>query len=683
MVSVSDNLVPPAVEVARKWLKRDRDEQAQRDLQIRRLDNAYDAGLSNLDSGGKEGYTLTTTLKDPSATAGQGSNPRFSEVPVAMVRAITEDWKSIMAITPNYLCPPTRPGEDASEREADRREEIVAGIYWDSAIDFCVQQGAHYRSLHGAELLYALPDPEDKRVRIETRSPYRSYARLLSARRDLMYMGWDWEDYTDSVLAQWPGLEQHLTEQHGVYRNGRIVKFPDMLTMTEWYDRTNRIVMAKDVWVPDMPWVEHNWGFVPGQVVPNILGVGLWGQPDVLHAVHLSQLTSELLSMLLDGVFQGVYDPAIIFDDNPIGTVNLGPHEVLQLSRNARTGSLRQNVKLPEGSLILDMMERMARLASGWPKVQSSEMDSPIISGKAFVAAQGPVAARAAVKMQVAGRSLERVTGYAMRLYEHHFPKQAITLTTIPSGVRNSVVADRGAVGGLFTFVPETDIAGNYVVVCNYPPGGADQYRSTIEQLQLMEAEVISVETVRQNRPGINAKAEEMRVQRQKMQKAQADAQMATMMAQAQLQLQQSMMAPPAEVGSAPSPGPSAPVPPGVPSEGAGPTLAMEPAGAPARREAVAGARETQGRWERVTRQEVRAEMAAVRPIRGRVFLLGAVARMGWTTGMIEIGLTDMIDKATITQKTRFGREGRLVFQEVPADQMPQENAVLEITPAG
>ena len=109
--------------------------------------------------------------------------------------------------------------------------------------------------------------------------------------------------------------------------------------------------------------------------------------------------------------------------------------------------------------------------------------------------------------------------------------------------------------------------------------------------------------------------------------------------------------------------------------------MGMAPAEAPARTTAVAGAMENQGRWERVTRQEVRIEVAAVKPIRGRVFLTGAIARMGFTTGLIEMKLTDMLDKATLTQKTSFGREGRLLIEEAPPN-LERNEAVIEITPA-
>jgi len=683
MVSALDKTVPPAVATARRWLERDRAENQVRDQQIRRLNNAYDAALYNLDAGSGE-TVMTRTLTDSTATAGQGSTPRFSEVPVPMVRAIVEDWKSIMAITPNYLCPPTSPGEEASERAADLREKIVSGIYWDSSLDMRIQEGAHYRSLHGAELLHCLPSPEDHRVRIDTRSSYRSYARLLNAQRDLMYMAWDWEELTDYVLEMWPQIEALLGPEDGVKKKGAKTSYPERITMTEWYDRTNRIVMVHDKWVDGMPWAEHKWGFVPGQVVPNIPGVGLWSQPDVVPAVHLSQLYAELLSMGVDGIFQTIYDVPILFDDNRVEKITVGTHEALQMSKDAHTGSLRSNVKIPETHLLLEVLERVARLGSGWPKTQSSEMDSPIISGKAFVAAQGPVAARAAIKLVTSAVCLEKVTGYAMRLYEHHFPNETISLMTVPSGVRTSVVADRNAVGGPFTFVPKRDINRNYLVRVNFPPGGADQYRATIEQLQLLEQGVISVETMRQNRPGIDPKAEEMRVDREHRKKATQAAEDQALMMQTQLALQAQ-----AQAAMAPAAGPPAPAGEGVvqggqqgpPGQQPGPVMGMAPAEAPARAAAGAGAMENQGRWERVTRQEVRIEVAAVKPIRGRVFLTGAIARMGFTTGLIEMRLTDMLDKATLTQKTSFGREGRLLIEEAPPN-LERNEAVIEITPA-
>jgi len=671
MVNVSDRILPAAVVSAQRWLKKERTANLGRDLAIRRLNNAYDTRLSDLDAG-QEDYTFTRTLKDEPKRPGEteGSTPRYSEVPVPMVRAITEDWKSVMAVTPNHYCPPVSPGDDTSEREAERRENIVSGIYWDSQLDFRMQEDAHYRSLHGGSLRYALPDPSDKRVRIEARSSYKTYARLKNARRDLMFMAWDWDEDTEYVLDQFPGVERYfINNVEGWELKGERLSYPDKVTMTEWYDEKNRLVMVNDTWIEAMPWAVHNWGFVPGQVVPNIVGVGLWGQSDALYAVHLAQLYSETLSMMQDGIFQTIYDIPIIFDDNAVGKIQIGPHEALQMSSGAHTGTLRGNVKMPEGNLILDILERTARLGAGWPKVQSSEMDSPIISGKAFVAAQGPVAARAAIKHIVSAISLERVTGYALRLYEHHFPDDEIELYTVPGAVRTSVVADRTAMGSQVRFVPSRDIGGVYWVVINFPPGGADQYRATIEQLQLMEAGVVSVETVRQARPGINPKVERVRTDREFREKAALQAEGATIMAQAQMAMQAQMAAgmqgggPAGPPGAAPAGPPGGQPGPAAPSAGAGgPPPAVNVERAQPQAPTPGG---TEQGWPRVTRAAVRAELAAVRPLRGRVFLMGAIARLGWTTGMIEIGLSDMVDKATITQKTTYGKQGRLVFQQV------------------
>ena len=106
--------------------------------------------------------------------------------------------------------------------------------------------------------------------------------------------------------------------------------------------------------------------------------------------------------------------------------------------------------------------------------------------------------------------------------------------------------------------------------------------------------------------------------------------------------------------------------------------LPLEAAGMGGRRQAVSGALENQGKFDRVSKQEVLADLARVEPIRGRVFLTGAIARMGWTTGLINVGLTDMIDKATITQKSRYGREGRLIIEQVGEETRPNQ-AIVEV----
>jgi hypothetical protein len=59
---------------------------------------------------------------------------------------------------------------------------------------------------------------------------------------------------------------------------------------------------------------------------------------------------------------------------------------------------------------------------------------------------------------------------------------------------------------------------------------------------------------------------------------------------------------------------------------------------------------------------------------------MGAIARLGWSTGVIEVGLTDMVDKATLAQKTSFGRQGRLIFQKIDEDSPPNAR-LIDVTP--
>ncbi len=61
----------------------------------------------------------------------------------------------------------------------------------------------------------------------------------------------------------------------------------------------------------------------------------------------------------------------------------------------------------------------------------SSELDSSIISGKAFTAAQGPVAARAALKAHRHGEYMQRVNSFALMLYDKLYPNEEIEILRV------------------------------------------------------------------------------------------------------------------------------------------------------------------------------------------------------------------------------------------------------------
>jgi len=172
--------MPEPVLKARRWLKKERTDDDLRDNEIEKLAAAYDGWIWSLTQGVYGNKQITPTLQDLDKQE-TDDQFRYAEVAINLVKPMVEDWKSVMGILPSIKCPPARPGDTVSQRRADKREKIIEGIWTDSNMTEQFLDGAHYRTLYGAEVVYALPEPEEKRVRIRVASPYRCHARRLPA----------------------------------------------------------------------------------------------------------------------------------------------------------------------------------------------------------------------------------------------------------------------------------------------------------------------------------------------------------------------------------------------------------------------------------------------------------------------------------------------------------------------
>ncbi len=677
---MATDTIPIPVARALKWLNNDKSEYGDaRDSEIRCMQAAYDGHLFDLDKYAYRNSSLTDI--DPAERAGAGAGPRLTELNAPFVRGAVEDWKAICGIVPSFTIPPEDPSDPASQSRADFIEKIVYAIASDSDLESQVIMGAHYSTLFGAKIMTVFPFLDEKRVRLEIRSPYRAYARPIDRRGNLMYVAFDYDEYTEVVLEQYPEVE-------AMFRGKAERSRPETVTVTEWWDQDYRMLLINRAWVPGMPMVRHNLGFVPARVVQNIVGPGFWGRSDVYQILHITQLYSELISMVQDAMYRSVYDPPIIFDDNEIKTLDVRMGEAIQLSANARVGTLRSNVQVPEANAMLALLEHLARIGSGWPEVLSSTMDSDVISGKAFVAAQEPVAARAALRHIIDARNMEACMGMALRMYERLWPNDEISIFMVPGGVRTNIIPTAGkAEATRVTFVPSRDIAGKYDVVCTYPTSGADTYRETIRQLQLKNAGLLSDETFWQINRGFDSEAEIARLERQAIRDAQRQAAAQSIMADAQMQAQIRMAMQLAQIQQGVQAQQAGAAPEGMmgqPEAAAGAVPQMVGAGEaetettaappiPAQPTPAAAAR-------RATLAEVRNAIAAVTGLRGRVFVGGQIVSTGMTEGPIEIWLTDMQDKGPIFQQTLLGRQKRFLVHALDPDNPPTIQLV-EITP--
>jgi hypothetical protein len=695
-MQLSQGSVPPAVESARRWMQRDNPTVSQRDREIERLSTAYEGRLFNLEDSTRPGE-LSATLKDTrkKQAAQDDAGHRATEIEVNLVRPLIEDWKSVVGIIPTVGIPSRNPGDPEAQRSADLRERIIGATWTASNMVMRFLEGAHAQLLFGSQIPYVVPDPDLDVVEIRVKTPYRAYARAQTDGVALHYLGFQTDEDSELLFDLYPNLHKVIKGE----KRGDITVYPDEFTVTEWMDKDHRFFLVDGQWIEDLPYVEHKWGFVPGVVIPNVVGTGnIWSHPEVTQVIGIAQIMSETISMAHDGLFQQVYDTPVLFDDRPVTQLTSGPYEALQLSSDAKIQMLHGGQSSPEVSQALATLERYFRLVGGWPSVLSSELDSSIVTGKAFVAAQGPVSARAAVKHLVMAACYQRINSFALAIWEKVFRNQKMELFRVDGSVPLSMFPNAGRNASEFvTFQPKKDIAGQYENTLSFNAAGTDQYRHIISLLQLKEAEVLSTEYVRQSIPGVDSKEETARIEAEFQRKIQRElgAQQAAMQAQAQQQMQ--MMAAQQQMAGAGQQQAQAPGQPG----GAPPPPQEQAAQPPAALRAIPGGRGEQQAPQqapqspsrstptgnRITLQQARDQFTRVKPVRGRIFLGGAIVEQGYSEGPIDVFLTEANDWSAILSQTRLGAQKRLVRHvmrktEDGTPDMPNEQ-VIEVTPAG
>jgi len=662
---------PEAVKTAKKWLQKTASEDASRDAEYEKLAAAYDGFLFDLEQGDmtKRDSIISRTLKDDGSTDDGGDN--FYEIPANMVRPLTEDWKSVIGVLPTVYVPPTQSGDPASSMNANKRERILEAIDFDSAMSIHFMEGAHYQTLYGCQIHQCVPDPDMKRVRKRVLSPYRAHARTGLDGINLHYLAFDWDEDTDLLVEEYPGLKAMLKKEDG--------EWPETMKVTEWNDKNHRLFLVDGKYVEDLPLVTHNWGFVPAVVIPNIIGTGsLWSRSDAQQAVYMTQIFSEVISMQHDALFQQVHDQVMVFADKPVTQFGVGPHQFTQFEREAKVNMLHAGVALPDVSASLAVLERLIRLQGGWPEVMSSQLDSSVISGKAFNAAQGPVQARAALKHIIMAEYMQRNNSFALMLYDKLFPNEEIEILRVTGGVSTNIFPKAGRNGSEYiTFTPSRDINGRYDNLLTFSPTGTDRYRQAIEWLQYAEAEVISLNFIRENTPGIDPQAMEAEVAREFMEKAERSIRANSMAMQAQMQAMGQGSATGASTAGAPTGAPAGAE--AAPAEATPTQAPMTLTQTPAPQTPQASPELPGAKAGRVTIREATQIFKAVRNVRGEVYLAGAIVSTGWTDGPIEVYVENPQDKGTLIRGTPYGAGGKLLFHTFP---LPDDEKVVNVTPA-
>lgn len=338
-----------------------------------------------------------------------------------------------------------------------------------------------------------------------------------------------------------------------------------------------------------------------------------------------------------------------------------------------------------EAFAAIEQMMAFMRTHAMWPTSASGEMDASVITGKAVSRLQGVMASMAAEADDNLGRDLSRCNTWALKMMEQYRPTKKFVLY---SGAPISGLSPTARPSGFkVEVIPERDIQGYYHNEMVYSPFGTDVQAAITLGMQGVQADIISRRALRDMWPGVNdaegmgKEIEEEKEARMRLEmKLQAEAQQAA--SQIQLQQQQEMMA--MTQGAAPGmegapQGPEGAMPPDMaPGPGSGPVVLPE--GRPfamGMGEPLTGAENfplptenvlpynqaleqlaprDQGKGGAATElgpgalsvEEVQEALEGVQKLKGQVFIMGELAQRGATAGVIELGLTSKLDKATI-----------------------------------
>lgn len=625
-----------------------------------------------------------------------------------------------LARLPEVMVPAIVKGDPIYAAFADKQEKAYYSLWGMNDMPLKHAQMAFNLSCFGSTVTWVRPDTEKKMPAILVRRPETCYPMPRGeGSREFQFVIFRWLEKEDSITSQFPDLKGKVKPKPGRGRELEIV---------EYVDEDDYVVIVEDKQVKHVP---HNYGFVPVTITPALDTGEIFGPSDIDQLVGINIYLNALMTKLADALEENLYPVTFIIgaDHQPLNT---GPGAFNFFEEGTEIKRLDPARIPPELFDMVGRTEEFMRTHAVWPRVMSGDYEGSIVTGKAITRLQGANTGMAALRQMYMAADLQRINSYMFRIMEKEWPKEIFDLRS--SEPVNFLSPPGKQTDFAISFIPEEDIRGYYANQLLYSIFGADFSSSIVSGLQLKEGGLVSARFLRNQLPGLHD-AEGMRLEikeekREEME-FEIELQQRLMDIQMQAQAQQAMTAAPPETGGAPEPGasPSAQAP-GLPPQGAPPAQALPPQGGPpgagglsllpggqplvmgvgeplsgeenfplpyaeakpygraideilgvpGQRPGLAGGGGQQLTADgnaapagAITVEEVENAIEAIPNLKGQVYIIGRLAKQGWTDASIDLAITDKLDKQTIINALRQWY-GKLRFTVVSVP--PKQGAI-------
>lgn len=642
-----------------------------------------------------------------------------------LVRPIVDTHRTLINQLPTIEVPPPVLGEEMAALKADKEEKILYA-WWDT-IGMKRKHGeaSFNLALNWNTVFQATWDDERDIPDLIVRSPGETYPVMKRSGNEVAYTFFRWEEDTDTLAERYPQAKDLLTRKRlgqSFTHNIEVVEYVNHEERLLILGGDVRSLLPKEGG-------KHKLGKCPVVIVSAVYVPGVPFPPGPIDQAvgmvdHLNRFQTKLSEAIEETLF-GWHD--LIGEGAKEEVVNTGPGAVNRYDDpNFRHDYTQPNPPPSEAFGHVDLVQRYVRNLANWPESASGQMQGSIVTGKAITRLQGTMHAQAAETQANLGDGLSRMNAIALQMMETYRPNkrfelyatESLTMTSSPSRKRNFGVS----------FIPAEDIRGYYQNSLHYSPFGSDMNASLQIGMQLVNERIRPRSWLSNLLPGesdgegYQAEIEEEDRRRMQLEvDMQVEAQERIL--QAQLRQQQQLAAlqqqaqggtgatgaPAQAIGNAPQPQGGLPptaspggemignamlMPSGRPQVmGMGEPLTGEegfpipytpltpfgPAltelagsgthGAAANEAALSGRGVAPGEQpgpDSITLEEAMQILGGVPKLKGQVFLLEDITERGFTEGRVVVGLTNMIDKATITNAIRGTKlYGRIQFVNV------------------
>jgi hypothetical protein len=638
------------------------------------------------------------------------------------IKPIVDTHRLLINKLPGIRVPAVEYGRPEEAGKAERLEKLLYAI-WDAS----QMSRRHGEAAFDIALMYSTVwmtrwDRELEHPVIVGRNPRECYPIMKRHGDEVAACFFIWEEYIDELVEQVPEAESLLS--------GAQARSSQKVQAIEYIDDKDYVLVINGKSKNMVPWSgSHKLGKVPvditsgahirGEVFPP-------GPVDQLIAAndHLNRFQTKWGDALEGALFghwhvDGPGAAEYVLNSTPGG-----------LSRNTDPDTKLSYVQpqAPPREVFAQLKEiqDFMRVHANWPASASGEMEGSIITGRAVSRLQGVMASMAAEADDNLGRSLSRCNGWALEMMEKYRPSKKFVLF---SGSPVSAMSSPGRPQAFkVEVIPERDIQGYYQNELTYSPFGSDMNAAMTIGMQAVQADIFSRRYLRNLWPGIadaEGMAREIDEEKESRMRLELKLQAEAQKAAAEIQMQQQMAMMQAQQGMAP-PGPGGPTeaappgaegaPPGPPPQGAPPEGMplppdMAPGGGsgpvvlPEGRPFVMGMGEPLSGAENfplptenvlpynqaleqlaprgekpgmagemgpgaISAEEVTEALQGVQKLKGQVYLMGQLAERGATMSIIELGITNKLDKQTILNALPQ-YQGKIRFTVLPDGAAP------------